>query len=247
MARRYSGDVVVTCTYRDEGHYDCTVSTPSETVDVQVMPPASGYGRGVAYDSPEAYDQVAHAALSFVADDHPDLDLPDLATDDPTGTGWWVGRSKAEAFPSEAIGLDLRRGREASRTGPEPGAQHLPGATKTENRQYEHIYQSSRARGYSVARSKQIAAATVNKERSARGETRSREFDERHSQGRFRQRFALTTADAGPDFDRHSHCVYFDEKRTSQDEDHFHVVRNGRVLPAVDGHTHGITGKACSD
>ena len=41
-------------------------------------------------------------------------------------------------------------------------------------RQYEHIKESARKQGRSTKRAKQIAAATVNKQRSEAGETKSR-------------------------------------------------------------------------
>jgi hypothetical protein len=41
-------------------------------------------------------------------------------------------------------------------------------------RQYEHIKESARKQGRSPRRAKQIAAATVNKQRSQAGETKSR-------------------------------------------------------------------------
>src|SRR5213593_3729754 len=40
-------------------------------------------------------------------------------------------------------------------------------------RQYEHIKESAKERGESTKRAKQIAAATVNKERARKGESRS--------------------------------------------------------------------------
>src|SRR5256885_9122487 len=40
-------------------------------------------------------------------------------------------------------------------------------------RQYEHIKESAKERGTSTKRAKQIAAATVNKERARKGEARS--------------------------------------------------------------------------
>lgn len=39
-------------------------------------------------------------------------------------------------------------------------------------RQYEHIKQSAKERGKSTRRAKEIAARTVNKQRSASGETK---------------------------------------------------------------------------
>ena len=41
-------------------------------------------------------------------------------------------------------------------------------------RQYEHIKESAQKQGRSTARAKQIAAATVNKQRAEAGETKSR-------------------------------------------------------------------------
>lgn len=44
--------------------------------------------------------------------------------------------------------------------------------TDKDERQYEHIKDSERKEGRSLKRSKQIAAATVNKRRSAEGRTK---------------------------------------------------------------------------
>ena len=69
-AVRYSGSVRIELTYQDsDGCYDGKVVVGGHTYSVSVGPPASGYGPGVAYDSPEAYDRAAHAALSFAAAD----------------------------------------------------------------------------------------------------------------------------------------------------------------------------------
>ena len=42
-----------------------------------------------------------------------------------------------------------------------------------DERQYEHIKDSAKGEGRSTARAKQIAAATVNKQRSAEGRTKT--------------------------------------------------------------------------
>ncbi|HEX6177801.1 MAG TPA: hypothetical protein VF057_05540 [Thermoanaerobaculia bacterium] len=42
-----------------------------------------------------------------------------------------------------------------------------------DERQYEHIKESAQKRGRSTKRAKQIAAATVNKERASEGRTKS--------------------------------------------------------------------------
>ncbi|MEX0750941.1 MAG: hypothetical protein WD359_09050 [Dehalococcoidia bacterium] len=46
-----------------------------------------------------------------------------------------------------------------------PGKKHVAGATKKENRKYEHIKESYRKRGASTKRAKEIAARTVNKQK----------------------------------------------------------------------------------
>ena len=52
---------------------------------------------------------------------------------------------------------------------------HMPRAwTAKDERQYEHIKDSERKEGRSMKRSKQIAAATVNKRRKSEGRTKSR-------------------------------------------------------------------------
>jgi hypothetical protein len=43
------------------------------------------------------------------------------------------------------------------------------GATKKQNRQYEHIKASAKRRGKSTKRAKEIAARTVNKQKRKRG------------------------------------------------------------------------------
>jgi len=54
-----------------------------------------------------------------------------------------------------------------------PGGKHVPGATPKENRQYEHIKKSEESRGVSTPKAKQIAAASVNKQRAASGEAKT--------------------------------------------------------------------------
>lgn len=47
-----------------------------------------------------------------------------------------------------------------------PGKQHVKGATAKQNRQYEHIKESELKEGRSIKRAKEIAARTVNKQKS---------------------------------------------------------------------------------
>lgn len=55
-----------------------------------------------------------------------------------------------------------------------PGKKHLQGnVSAKEQRQYEHIKESEKKRGKGDKAAKRIGAATVNKERKKRGETKS--------------------------------------------------------------------------
>ncbi len=49
-----------------------------------------------------------------------------------------------------------------------PGGRRLRGASAKEERQYEHIKESALKRGYPAKRAKEIAAATVNKQKRKR-------------------------------------------------------------------------------
>lgn len=72
MAIRYSGSVRINVIWRDTD-YRCAISSPSGRYVVFVGAPAAGFGAGIAYDSPEAYDQTARAALAFAEDERPGL------------------------------------------------------------------------------------------------------------------------------------------------------------------------------
>jgi hypothetical protein len=50
----------------------------------------------------------------------------------------------------------------------------VKGATRKQNRQYEHIKKSAKRSGKSTARAKEIAARTVNKQKRKSGQTKSR-------------------------------------------------------------------------
>jgi hypothetical protein len=54
-------------------------------------------------------------------------------------------------------------------------------------RQYEHIKQSEKSRGRSTRRAKEIAAATVNKQRAQSGEARSSSRSSSRSGGRTKE------------------------------------------------------------
>ncbi len=90
MATRYSGELTIRLTYRDEsGDYHCTVSRAGVHVgSVDVGSPAL---LQYAVDSPHAYDCAAHAALSFLSDEgtHP-YDVASYAA--VNAEGWLIGR-----------------------------------------------------------------------------------------------------------------------------------------------------------
>ena len=91
MATRYSGELTVRITYRDEAEdYRCVISARGEGVRGRFL---LGVYVGVprllehAVDSSEAYDRVAHAALSFAAEGHGEVER--LAGYHGDGTGLW--------------------------------------------------------------------------------------------------------------------------------------------------------------
>lgn len=77
MARRYFGDLAINVLYEDvgrDGRYKVSVSGGGITYKTYITPAASGFGAGVAYDSPRAYDEIANSAVSFALDAEPDLE-----------------------------------------------------------------------------------------------------------------------------------------------------------------------------
>ena len=101
MAIRYSGGLKINVIYRDNGDYRAVITEYGPRRSLQrevhiIRPATSGFGRGVAYDSPQAYDEMAHAALSFADDEEW---VSELAAYTPTGQGWYIGRTPAQAWP----------------------------------------------------------------------------------------------------------------------------------------------------
>ena len=111
MAIRYSGGLKINVVYRDKGDYRAVITeygpeashrrhplrafhTTRRKAVVYVNPAPAGFGRGVAYDSPQAYDEIAHAALSFAEDW-----VGELAAYDREGQGWHIGRTERQAWP----------------------------------------------------------------------------------------------------------------------------------------------------
>lgn len=73
MATRYIGDATIRISYLDDGTYAGTVSVKRRSGEKlvwkfdELRPPQIGHGRGIAYDSPKAYDRMAGSAVSFGA------------------------------------------------------------------------------------------------------------------------------------------------------------------------------------
>lgn len=70
MAKRYSGDLQINVVYDDRGDYRTSVSRGGKVRwRGRINPAPAGFGRGVAYDSAKAYDEIAESALAFADDD----------------------------------------------------------------------------------------------------------------------------------------------------------------------------------
>jgi hypothetical protein len=92
---RFSGDIEIGIIYSErERQYACRLSMPGEQSVFQVVGEPAVLE--VAVDAPEAFDMVAHAALSF-ADEERRWSIEDHAalSDD----GWHIGRTKEERWP----------------------------------------------------------------------------------------------------------------------------------------------------
>lgn len=70
MAKRYSGNLVINVVYDDKNFYRTSVSRGGKLLwRGSVQPAPAGFGPGVAYDSPKAYDEVASSAIAFADDE----------------------------------------------------------------------------------------------------------------------------------------------------------------------------------
>ena len=97
MATRYSGDLKISVIYDDRGDYRTAVSRGGKLLwRGRINPAPAGFGRGVAYDSPQAYDEIAASALSFGSHEldererHGGSDITDHAEMDDEG--WKIRR-----------------------------------------------------------------------------------------------------------------------------------------------------------
>lgn len=98
MAKRYSGDLQISVVYDDKNHYRTTVSRGGKLLWRGIVnPAAAGFGPGVAYDSPKAYDEVASSALAFADDEVGGIS--DKAEFDEDLTGYLIRRSTRSKSP----------------------------------------------------------------------------------------------------------------------------------------------------
>ena len=88
MAKRYSGDLQISVTYDNRDFYRTSVSRDGKSLWQGTVGPVV---RGIANDSPQAYDEVASAALSFA--DHEVRGLGDEAEYNEEGSGWLIRRT----------------------------------------------------------------------------------------------------------------------------------------------------------
>ncbi len=113
MAKRYSGNLQISVVYDDKGHYRTAVSSSGKLLWRGVVNPApAGFGPGVAYDSPKAYDEVASSALAFADDEQ--RGLADEAEFDEDLTGYLIRRSP-RGGKKTVIAHSSRKGAFASR------------------------------------------------------------------------------------------------------------------------------------
>jgi len=92
MAKRYSGNLQINVVYDDKNFYRTSVSSGGKLLWRGTVNPApSGFGPGVAYDSPKAYDEVASSAIAFADDEV--RGLADEAEFDENLTGYLIRRS----------------------------------------------------------------------------------------------------------------------------------------------------------
>jgi hypothetical protein len=122
MATRYSGSLQINVTYDDRGHYRTSVSSGGKLLWRGAVNPAPvGFGPGVAYDSPQAYDKVASSAIAFANDE---VDgIADKADYDEDLTGYLIKRAKGKTASSHAAKLKrnggdawIQRGRQPKKT-----------------------------------------------------------------------------------------------------------------------------------
>jgi hypothetical protein len=107
---RYSGEIRIRVTYLDvaypdtrarlgNGRYRCFLRGPGGMTTTVIVGAPAYLSRAV--DSPEAFDDAAHAAISFAESDDQNTNTHEWANAaacKPEG-GWHIGRSPSAAWP----------------------------------------------------------------------------------------------------------------------------------------------------
>ena len=92
MAKRYSGNLQISVVYDDKNRYRTAVSSGGKLLWRGIVnPAAAGFGPGIAYDSPKAYDEVASSALTFA--DHEERGIADEAEYNEGMNGYLIRRT----------------------------------------------------------------------------------------------------------------------------------------------------------
>ena len=130
MAKRFSGDLQINVVY-DRGDYRTSVSRGGKVLwRGRINPAPAGFGRGVAYDSAQAYDEIAESALSFADSDLGHGDISDHA--ESSEDGWKVRRVPRywEQYPGGRIKPKKFATRDANKPGIARRAGRAYGKTK---------------------------------------------------------------------------------------------------------------------
>ncbi len=117
MAKRYSGSLQISVVYDDKNHYRTAVSRGGKLLWRGIVKPApAGFGPGVAYDSPKAYDEIASSALAFADDE--ERGIADEAEFDENLTGYLIRRAPRTTRARSAAGHATRRASHATMKSP---------------------------------------------------------------------------------------------------------------------------------
>lgn len=152
--KRYSGRATVSLRLDDWDNYHYSVSVGGKVKATgTTRPPKAGFGRGVAYDSAEAYDRTAHAALGFAMADDSSGDVIGAVDYDPSGQ-FSITRAKPTRT-STANGGPLKRTKRACSM---RGKQTRTGSSKAASRLSTHCPRRAAKNG-SAARTPDVGDA----------------------------------------------------------------------------------------
>jgi hypothetical protein len=104
MATRYSGNATIRIHFTEMDDYGVSISAGGRNVyRGTVGAPAVGFGPGVAYDSSEAFDETARAALSFAIAEAEENGAGDAIQPEPDaeGAGWAISRRR-KYYPKDS-------------------------------------------------------------------------------------------------------------------------------------------------